>query len=159
MLTNKVYVLRRLLPWILARGCRRIQLLRVLQNTFFDKYPMTLETNIPWLWRQISHGNGDKYPLKTTGFEDLHVFYCKCDATYASAPHFLKISSISYPYQCLFGMGREKIFVPQNAVMKFRLSPRNCRHQEWQENNYILYISDWEFKEANSKSENMPMEQ
>ena len=47
MLMRSQITLRRLLSWIPARGCRRIQLLRVLQNTFFDKYPMTLETNIP----------------------------------------------------------------------------------------------------------------
>ena len=77
--------------------CARLQACSVItcttytQNTFFDKYPMTLEANNPWLWRQISHGNGDKYPLKTTGFEKLHVFYCKSNATNAYAPHLLKI--------------------------------------------------------------------
>ena len=36
------------------------------------------------LFGQISHGNGDKYPLKTTVFEKLHVFYCETNATCAS---------------------------------------------------------------------------
>ena len=139
MLMRSQITLRRLLSWIPARGCRRIQLLRVLQNTFFDKYPMTLETNIPWLWRQISHGNGDKYPLKTTGFEDLHVFYCRCDATYAYAPHFLKISSISYPYQCLFGMGREKIMRHDSLLLK-SISIPNALNFVWSFRSNVYFV-------------------
>ena len=102
--------------------------LRAIAGAFsnYVYYKTRFLTNIPWIWRQISHDFDDKYP---TGTETnihwkrrvLRIYtYSIANAMLpmhnAYAPHFLKISSISYPYQCLFGMGREKIDAQLNII-------------------------------------------